>query len=390
MSEITCSQAARLWNLTPRRVQIYCAQGRLPGARRAGRMWLLPADAQKPRDPRAPLTPSHPSYWPRLLLLDGDLMRLDHEEQMLALAGTDAEKKQLAAEIAYMRGDYKAASHCLEGVREEDPSYLAAVMISSAARISGGDIRSFQVSWHALSDLCARLADDPGQRIMAELAQGALAISAFAPGMSAPWLREGLFPALPAAALPFALYLRGKALLALGRMDELLGMAEGALNLLPRDFGIQEAYLYIMLAHAYLYRDQLDKARDALMRAIDICLPKGFLSPLAENISSLLGLTERCLQETYPDQLPKVLSLHKTLSGSWLEVHNFLTREQIATILTRREYQVALSVAGGLTNRESARRLGLSPSTLKGYLQSIYQKLNITNRKALKEYVVTA
>jgi len=225
---------------------------------------------------------------------------------------------------------------------------------------------------------------------MAELARGTLAISAYAPGMSAAWLREGVSAALPASAKPMALYLRGKALLALGRIEELLGMAEGALNLLAPGFGIFEAYLYIMLAHAYLYQNHSEKAREALMRAIDICLPKGFLSPLAENISSLLGLMERCLQEAYPDQLQKVLSLHKSLSGSWLKVHNFLTREQIATILTRREYQVALSVAGGLSNRESARQLGLSPSTLKGHLQSVYQKLNITNRKALKEYIIIA
>jgi len=390
MSEITCSQAARLWDISPRRVQTYCAKGRLPGARRAGRMWLLPADAQKPRDPRAAFTPSYPSYWPRLLLLDGDMMRLNDETQMLAHTKTDAEKKQLAAEIAYMRGDYLAASRCLEGVREQDPSYLAATMISSAARISAGDTRSFHETRSILLRLCAGPAANSPGCLMAQLAWGALAISAFAPKMGASWLTGGVLASLPSASLPFALYLRGKALLALGRIEELLGMAEGALSLLPRGFGIGEAYLYIMLAHAYLYQNQMEKAREALMRAIDICLPKGFLSPFAENISSLLGLGERCLQETCPDQLQKVLSLHKTLSGSWLEVHNFLTREQIATILTRREYQVALSVAGGLSNQESAGRLGLSLSTLKGHLRSVYQKLNITSRKELKAFVISA
>lgn len=390
MPEITCSQAARLWSVTPRRVQMYCAQGRVSGARLVGRLWLIPSDAQKPHDPRTACHSSGLMYWPRLLLLDDNMMKVNSESQMLAYATTAAQEKQLLGEIAYMRGDYPTALKCIEGVNEKDPSYLAALIISAAARISMGDTTSFQETWSILSNLHTRLAFNPDQRILIELAQGTLAISAFAPRKCASWLIDGIFVDLPSSALPMAYYLRGKALLALGRTEQLLGMAEGVLSLLPRGFGIEEAYINIMLAHAYLYQNRVDKVREALMRAIDICLPKGFLSPLAENIYSLMGLGERCLLEVCPEQLPKILSLHKKLSGSWLKIHNILTHEEITTILTRREYQVALCVASGLSNEDSAQKLGISHATLRGHLQNIYQKLNITSRKELRDHIIIA
>ena len=388
MDEMTCGQAARLWDISPRRVQMYCARGRINGARHVGRIWLLPCDTQKPGDPRTSRHPQKKQYWPRLLLLDGDVMRVQNEAQVLAQAKSSEARKQLAGQMAYMRGDYAEAAQCIQGVHEDDPSYLAAMTISTAARISMGDTRGFQDAWNRLSSLQAGLSDHPQARIMAELAQGTIAISAFAPQICAAWLTDGVFTCLPAPALPFALYLRCKALLALGQIERLQGMAQAALSLLPGGFGVEEAYLYIMIAHACLHQDKMDKAREALMRAIDICLPNGFISPFAENISSLLGLGEQCLQQACPDLLPKILTLHSTLSRSWLTVHNMLTHEHIATVLTRREYQVALSVASGLNNHDSAQQLGISMATLKGYLQNIYQKLGITNRKDLKEHII--
>ena len=36
------------WGLTARRVQYLCQEGRIEGAVKKGRQWLLPADAKKP------------------------------------------------------------------------------------------------------------------------------------------------------------------------------------------------------------------------------------------------------------------------------------------------------------------------------------------------------
>lgn len=44
MDYMTISEAATKWNLSNRRIQTLCSQGRIPGAERAGYCWLLPKD----------------------------------------------------------------------------------------------------------------------------------------------------------------------------------------------------------------------------------------------------------------------------------------------------------------------------------------------------------
>ena len=53
--------------------------------------------------------------------------------------------------------------------------------------------------------------------------------------------------------------------------------------------------------------------------------------------------------------------------------------------LTPRELQVALDLASGLTTREAAAKLYLSPKTVEYHLRSVYRKLGIASRTALAE-----
>ena len=48
----TVRETAEKWGLSLRMVQQFCIDGRIPGARKFGKSWAIPADAEKPRDPR--------------------------------------------------------------------------------------------------------------------------------------------------------------------------------------------------------------------------------------------------------------------------------------------------------------------------------------------------
>lgn len=52
MDFLTSEECAEKWNVSQRRVAIYCKEGRIKGAVLRGRMWLIPADAEKPNGPR--------------------------------------------------------------------------------------------------------------------------------------------------------------------------------------------------------------------------------------------------------------------------------------------------------------------------------------------------
>lgn len=49
---ISVKEAARRWNLTERSVTGFCREGKIPGAKKIGRNWIIPASAEKPADNR--------------------------------------------------------------------------------------------------------------------------------------------------------------------------------------------------------------------------------------------------------------------------------------------------------------------------------------------------
>ena len=52
MEYMTLKEASEKWGVTPRRVNYYCAGGRIHGALKMATIWLIPKDAEKPVDMR--------------------------------------------------------------------------------------------------------------------------------------------------------------------------------------------------------------------------------------------------------------------------------------------------------------------------------------------------
>lgn len=50
MDYLTTTEMSKLWNLSSRRIGALCTEGRIDGAIKKGKMWLLPADATRPAD----------------------------------------------------------------------------------------------------------------------------------------------------------------------------------------------------------------------------------------------------------------------------------------------------------------------------------------------------
>ena len=52
MGFLSTTQASKKWVISPRRIQVLCAEGRIPGVFRVGNTWAIPEEAQKPKDAR--------------------------------------------------------------------------------------------------------------------------------------------------------------------------------------------------------------------------------------------------------------------------------------------------------------------------------------------------
>ena len=52
MRYLSIRQTAERWGISSRRIQVLCAEGRVPGAVRIDSSWAIPDDEQKPKDAR--------------------------------------------------------------------------------------------------------------------------------------------------------------------------------------------------------------------------------------------------------------------------------------------------------------------------------------------------
>lgn len=52
MEYLTTSELSLIWNISSRRIGVLCSEGRIEGAVKKGKTWLIPKDAVKPLDGR--------------------------------------------------------------------------------------------------------------------------------------------------------------------------------------------------------------------------------------------------------------------------------------------------------------------------------------------------
>lgn len=52
MDYLSIKQTSEKWGISTRRIQVLCAEERVPGAIKIGSYWAIPSDAEKPKDER--------------------------------------------------------------------------------------------------------------------------------------------------------------------------------------------------------------------------------------------------------------------------------------------------------------------------------------------------
>lgn len=123
---------------------------------------------------------------------------------------------------------------------------------------------------------------------------------------------------------------------------------------------------------------QIADPRDAVSRG------KGLRGAFA--IPALMGDDVLAIVELATDrEIEFSERLERSLHGIGHELGHFLARrggELAEPLLTPREIEVLQLAAAGLSARETAKRLTISPGTVKTHLQNIYPKLEVSDRGA--------
>ena len=133
-----------------------------------------------------------------------------------------------------------------------------------------------------------------------------------------------------------------------------------------------------------------DKVLAALKEAVALAEPRGWIRPFVEAGPPMVDLLERLRdQNVSVDYIEKILAAFRNVEHSVLkhvdkpQATPFPSAKPQPLIepLTNRELDVLELLAQRLQNKEIAEKLFVSPATIKSHLESIYQKLNVTNRR---------
>jgi DNA-binding CsgD family transcriptional regulator len=393
MEYITVIEASERWGVSPRQVQRLLADNRVPCAKKYGRSWMIPVDAEKPSDPRRGKKPPGQSLSSELArVIEATTMPMPaHDpDAILKIVKEEKLRLQYEAELAYLRGDFARTMRCYDETEGDEAARLRASLAAVAAAISLGDYPAYlKIEAYLKSFLDGGLASDISA--IAELALGSVAVSVYAPNMVPGWLSAGDFSALlPQMKPPYMLYLRAKYFMCTGKYEIALAVAQSALAFCAPKRGITfpEIYLRVVCALACHCLGREDEARRWLLGAMGIALPHGFITPFAELVSDFGGLVEQCLEEAFPACFDAVIEQWRRTVKNWVTFHNHFTRDNITLILSLREAHLAQLVARRVPYAKIAKQHNISVGRLKNIMLEIYEKLHISSRDELAQYVL--
>jgi len=393
MKYISVKEASEKWGVSLRQVQRLAASKRIPGAIKFGSLWMIPADAEKPPDSRQKESVSLHSLASELYrFIEATTipMPANDPDEIKAIVKDKKACRQYEAELAYLRGDFKKTLQCYFLTEGHDVAGLRASLVAIAAAISLGDYSAYlqieaflrNYKYGKCSRECASIA---------ELAMASVAVNVAAPNMVPDWLKAGDFSGCtPQTDRVYLNYLRSKYLLNTGEYEIALAVAQTALAFCINEGEITLAEIYLHKIHALsLHRlGRNNEAKVQLLALMNKALPYGLITPFAESMSEFGGIAEKCLNEEYPECSRAIIDQWERTVKNWISFHNQFAKDNITMILSLREIQLAQLVAHHVPYAEIAEEFNISVGRLKNIMLEIYEKLFISGRHELAQYVL--
>lgn len=398
---LSIKEAAEKWGVSERRINQYCSEGRISGAQKFGKSWAIPAEANKPGDPRkAPHETASISESTKqnAVLKNANLMPLmntdfapGHCLEAVKAMDEGVQRDIALAEYYYFSGQAEKAAKVAEEylVSPDIGARLSACLIYAYANLSIGQISKAKF---ALGELNASLAATEKQR--PELR----AASAFVSLTGAVLLHlplpdkmlevESMLPMLPPGLRAFAMYVQAHYIYLKGDYKLSAGIVEGSLAMGAASYPISAIYLHLIAVMNYISLKKSDKAEAHLLAAWEMARPDDLIEGFGEHHGLLGAMLEAVIKPKWPKDFKRIIDITYRFSSGWRRVHNPITGHDVADDLTTTEFAIAMLAARDWTNQEIADHLQISANTVKSHISKAMKKLNIETRKDLKQYML--
>ena len=402
MQLITAKAAAEKWGVTVRRVQGLCNEGKVRGAERFGRAWMIPEHAVLPgsangEEPMLPMPRKSP-FLDMTNLYD----KVGKADECVEMLVNNPEAHELmSAQIAYRRGEIdKVYDHARYFLSAHSGFYaiLGGGMLLAQCAMWRGDV---DLWYEAKRHICEAPSSTEQEREIISLTLAIIDSSLYDNKDFPEWFKIGNFEPLPADSHPAAkvFYIKLLYMTAYGiasKQYELEGVQGLALmKMLPNTIeplitqavvdrtALPEAFLRLSCAVSYYYSGQREKAIRHIDKAIAFLLPDRLYGVLAEYVRHFDGLLEERITLVDPDAVTAVNDLYKVYNVGWSKLSGAMRNRNVATNLTAREREIAKLAAFGRSNKEIANMLYISESTVKQTILRVVQKTGVADRREL-------
>lgn len=380
---IVAAEAAKKWGVSQRQVQRLLAAGRIDGARKLGGRWLIPAEAEKPDDPRRAKGEA------RTLPYLSSFFQIGNPNAILEYHTEQSSRKLGEAYLAYLRCDFEPVKKFWRELPPGDETEPTAAVVAMTAAIGSGDYGLYDDVRQRMRKRAAETEDEATLFLYA-LPEAVAAVSMDVQSMTPDWVKLGSFQFLPESLRDLATLLHLLHLRNHGEPYALLAAAQTAITFHSKknSFSEMDVYFRLMAAVACNALRKRDEARRYIDEALELSVPYGMLLPLAEHTFFLGGLVEERLKELFPTTIKPLMGRAAQVSANWLQFHNIFTGQNITTILTAQEYHVARLLRRGATYEEAARQMNLSLGRVRNIVSDIYSKLHINSRSQLQNFIL--
>lgn len=281
---------------------------------------------------------------------------------------------------SYLKGDFEHVKSIYNGIEEDNAALRLAISNAAiAAAISMGDYSFFKQVESWLKSIIQAGAG-PLVTASAEHQLSTAYISMGAYDLASAFMISGDFTGLPINVRALAAYLYTNYLNATGKHETALATARAYLQMLGEcsdGVSVPDIYLRIHSATACVALGNMTDAENYLRGAMEKYLPYKAITPFAEHAFWLGGILEKLLKNEFPEYFATVMEHSGTVLKNWISFHNSFTGENIASILSAREYHIARLYSMGESYKEIAVHFGISEGRVRNIMQEIYRTLYI-------------
>ena len=412
MEYLKIQEIAEKWGVSVRSVQMLCAAGKIEGATRFGRDWMIPKEAERPLDGRTRLGRSRqnedmplPRKTPFLMMSDLFTVPGTADEVVKKHSYNYEMQVLLEAEVAYFRGDidkvYEYASY-LFSKHSGFYAVLSAGMMFAFCAIWKGDLEMWR---RAKIHIAEAPAASDADRDIISFSITAVDSMLYDVQNFPEWFKKGCFEALhkdalPAASVFYAKYLYATAYAVATKEQYVEGIQGLSLMqivslivepLVSWTYGqgivVAEAYLRLTCASIYRLCGNFEEAARHIDRAVAITLPDRLYGLLAEYGRTLGALLEEGIVAVDPAAWEEIKVMAKVCSGGWSRLSGAVRGKNIVTTLTDKQREVAKLASFGMSNKEIATKLDMSLAGVKQALLAVSDKLGGVSRDHFAAYL---